>query len=193
MSMTVEQTQCLLAFLGYYPAKDIDGQWGPKSTAAAKAFQTAYGLTADGIFGPETEARIRQVIGDQEAPVVEEKDWWEEIEFFTREEFRCKCGGRYCSGYPAEMKREAVLLADRARKHFGRPGHVVSGLRCPQHNANSGGVANSQHMYGEAIDLRIVGVSAVELLNFLQKQPEVRYAYSINSTNVHFDIPKGAR
>lgn len=54
-------------------------------------------------------------------------------------------------------------------------------------------VHNSQHMYGEAMDIRINGVSGDELLAFFLRQPEVRYAYKINSTNVHFDIPKGAR
>lgn len=191
--MTVAQKQCLLAFLDYYPARNIDGQWGPQSEAATRSFQTAYDFPVDGIFGPETEKRIREAIGSGETPTVQDGDWWEEIKYFTREEFKCKCGGRYCDGYPAEMKREVVLAADRARKHFGRPGHTISGLRCPQHNANSGGVANSQHMFGEAIDLYIEGVSADELLAFVQQQPEIRYAYKINSTNVHFDIPKGAR
>lgn len=54
-------------------------------------------------------------------------------------------------------------------------------------------MANSQHMYGEAMDIRIDGVSGDELLAFFLRQPEVRYAYKIDSTNVHFDIPKGAR
>ena len=70
---------------------------------------------------------------------------------------------------------------------------MVSGLRCKVHNANCGGVANSQHMYGEAVDLRIKGVSGDKLLAYMKQQPEVRYAYKINATNVHFDIPKGAR
>ena len=48
-------------------------------------------------------------------------------------------------------------------------------------------------MYGEAIDLRVDGVSAEELLAFVTAQPEIRYAYGINETNVHFDIPKGER
>lgn len=191
--MTVLQKQCLLAFLGYYPAQSIDGLWGPRSEEATGNFQKAFGLTPDGTWGEKTQERILEVIGTGEAPVPPETDWWREIKHFTREEFKCRCGGRYCGGYPAEMRREAVQVADRARTHFGSPGHVVSGLRCPRHNANSGGVANSQHMYGEAVDLRIEGVSAEELLAFVQAQPEIRYAYKINSTNVHFDIPEGAR
>lgn len=86
-----------------------------------------------------------------------------------------------------------MLLADRARANFDRPAHVISGLRCPEWNRIQGGVANSQHMYGEAMDIRIDGVSADSLLAFFQEQPEVRYCYKINSTNVHFDIPKGQR
>jgi peptidoglycan hydrolase-like protein with peptidoglycan-binding domain len=31
-----------------------DGDFGPKSTAALKAWQTANGLTADGVVGPVT-------------------------------------------------------------------------------------------------------------------------------------------
>lgn len=189
--MTVKQKQCLLAYLGYYTGS-IDGEWGPLSQAAASDFQREYGgLTIDGIIGGETEEALKTAVA-QGMPE-KETDFWEEIEYFTREEFRCKCGGIYCDGYPAEMKREVVAVADRARKHFGRPGHVVSGLRCPQHNINSGGVTNSQHMYGEAVDLRIEGVTSETLLSFVRQQPEIRYAYQINATNVHFDIPKGAR
>lgn len=183
--MTVKQKQCLLCYLGYYMGQ-IDGLWGQQSQAATVAFQKAQGLTADGIFGEATEGAILEAItGGTD-------DWWSGIRYFDRGEFACKCG-KYCDGYPAEMQRTVVELADRAREHFGAPATVVSGLRCQTHNANCGGVANSQHMYGEAADLRIQGVTATALLSYLQQQPEVRYAYAINETNVHFDIPKGAR
>jgi len=39
----------------------------------------------------------------------------------------------------------------------------------------------------------IQGVTAEQQYQFIRKQPEIRYTYKINSTNVHFDIPKGAR
>lgn len=187
--MTIPQKQHLLGFLGYYQGK-VDGDWGPASRQALAAFQKDHCKTVDGIWGEESQTRILEVISRWED--AGEVDWWKEIRHFTREEFRCKCG-KYCSGYPAQMRRQAVLLADRAREHFGKPGYVVSGLRCRQHNADVGGVANSQHMYGEAVDLRIQNVDADTLLEFFRKQPEVRYAYKINETNVHFDIPKGER
>jgi len=184
--MTVIQIQCLLNYLGY-DTGGVDGIWGRKSQNATKAFQKDHGLKVDGVFGEKEEEKILQVITE------EEDDWWKEIQYFTREEFACKCGGKYCDGYPAAVQKPLVQIADRARGHFGAPATVVSGLRCRIHNANTGGVDNSQHMYGEAVDLRIRGVSSMELLGYLQQQPEVRYAYAINDTNVHFDIPKGNR
>ncbi len=181
--MTVKQKQCLLCYLGYYEGL-IDGIWGEKSTAATKQFQRDSGLEANGIFGSTAEETILEVIASG--------DWWDSIRYFTREEFACKCG-KYCNGYPAQMRREVVEIADAARAHFGKPGIVVSGLRCREWNRIQGGVENSQHMYGEAVDLKIQGVSAENLLAYIQKQPGVRYAYAINETNVHFDIAKGER
>ena len=46
---------------------------------------------------------------------------------------------------------EAVL--DPARERLGKPITVNSGFRCPLHNSKVGGVANSQHMRGEAADV----------------------------------------
>lgn len=196
--MTLKQKQALLAYLGYYDGP-LDGLWGEKSQMAVIGFQRAYmeQIEVDGIFGEATEKRILEVIASGAKPketiLPESADWWKDIRYFTREEFKCKCGGQYCDGYPAEMQEAVVKIADAARVHFGRPAHVVSGLRCRQWNAHEGGVANSQHMYGEAIDLRIDGVSAESLRQFVSTQPGHRYSYCINSTNVHFDINKVGR
>ena len=201
--MTVKQKQCLLAYLGYYDGQP-DGIWGQRSRAATVAFQRAYGLTADGIFGIGTEQKILAVIASGEESIATDTnvgvnvdatspDWWKYIRYFSREEFRCKCGGKYCNGYPAEMQEAVVKIADAARNHFGKPAYVISGLRCKQWNAHEGGVANSQHMHGEAIDLRIDGVDSETLRQFVATQPGHRYSYRINSTNVHFDINKVGR
>jgi len=166
---------------------------GNKTMAATIWFQKAVGLTPTGIADSVTRSVILSNAGPEPQEKPENSDWWDDIEFFDREEFRCKCGGVHCDGFPAEPKEALVRLADGARRHFGAPATVVSGLRCKVHNANCKGVANSQHMYGEAVDLRVRGVSADNLLAYIKTQPGVRYAYKINSTNVHFDIPKGER
>ena len=203
--MTIKQQQHLLGYLGYYNGQ-IDGQWGRMSTEACRAFQADYGLEPDGICGTMTKKMLIGAISGTaakvERPAEAEQEatekpktgtFWDGIRYFTRAEFKCKCGGTFCDGYPAEMQEAVVKIADAARAHFGRPAHVVSGLRCRQWNAHEGGVANSQHMYGEAIDLRIDGVGSEELRQFVATQPGHRYSYCINSTNVHFDIPKVGR
>ena len=196
--MTLKQKQALLAYLGCYDGP-LDGIWGEKSQRATIDFQRAYmeQTAVDGIFGAETEKRILDVVASGEEPIADKMsataDWWQGIRYFTRAEFKCKCGGQFCDGYPAEMQEAVVKIADAARAHFGRPAHVISGLRCKQWNAHEGGVETSQHMYGEAIDLCIEGVSAETLRQFAAAQPGHRYSYCINSTNVHFDIPKVGR
>ncbi len=200
--MTIKQIQHLLAYLGFYK-EDVDGIWGVKSQEATIQFQRAYkSLAVDGIVGEKTEKTLRHAVCygmpemEEDPKESTQNAGWGDIQHFTREEFKCKCGQYhppYCDGYPSEMDLRVVRLCDGARKHFGKAGHVVSGLRCPQHNVDSGGVANSQHMYGEAVDLRIDGVSADSLLDYFLKQPGVRYAYKINATNVHVDVPAGKR
>ena len=203
--MTDKQKQHLLGYLGYYSGQ-VDGVWGQISVEATKAFQADYGLTADGICGAMTQKMLIGAIAGTAVKVEQPAEaeqatmdkpntgtFWDDIRYFTREEFKCKCGGKYCDGYPAEMQEAVVKIADAAREHFGRPAHVISGLRCRQWNAHEGGVANSQHMYGEAIDLRIDGVSAETLRQFVSSQPGCRWSYCINSTNVHFDINKVGR
>lgn len=198
--MTHRQRQHLLAYLGYYVG-EVDGNWGSGSKAACRAFQEDFqGIQVDGLGGPETDKALRHAVAYDmfrvaDAADVSTKagDFWDEIEDFERDEFRCKCGGKYCNGFPHEPQEAMVRLAQGARRHFGRPAIIISGLRCERHNANEGGVVNSQHIYGEACDIQIPGVSSAKLLAYFQGQPGVRYAYAINGTNVHFDIPKGAR
>jgi len=56
----VRALQRALKSLGY-PVGTIDGQYGPATKTAVAAFQHAEGLTADGVFGPNTlNALIRK-------------------------------------------------------------------------------------------------------------------------------------
>ena len=170
--MTIKQKQCLLAYLGYY-AGEIDGSFGPLSVAAAKAFQQDFGgIAVDGICGEQTEKALKHAVAYGIEKKTDSTDYtgvqnnstenstngntgtfWDEIRYFTRDEFACKCGGRYCNGYPAEIDAGMVKITDQIRARIGKPIHVNSGLRCNVHNANVGGVSNSQHLYGNAADL----------------------------------------
>lgn len=180
--MTNKQKQYLLGFLGYYSGV-VDGQWGTLSQAATVAFQRDHSLRADGIFGTETEKVIRRVIADGN-----EENWWKEIRHFTREEFRCKCGGKHCDGFPAEPERVLLAVADRIRAHFAAAAVVSSGIRCNDHNAAVGGVVNSRHLSGKAMDFCVVGIGVSEVLTYAKMQPEIRYVYAIDDHYVHMDV-----
>lgn len=168
--MTVKQRQHLLAYLGYYVGT-VDGEWGAMSRTACTAFQRTVGITRDGHGGPETDKYLKKAVADdafKTQPVGEDKPatgtFWDEIEFFTREEFRCQCGGKYCNGFPVEPHEATVRYADAIRKRLGKAVPVNSGVRCRTWNAIQGGVANSNHMGGGAVDLgHPVGVTPAQM------------------------------
>lgn len=201
--MTNKQRQNLLQYLDYYIGLP-DNDWGPLSREACKAFQQDRNLTPNGYGSPETDkALLYAVYNDLKKPQPVEDEvisnsetpagtFWDDIEYFTRDEFRCKCGGKYCNGFPAEPKELLVRIADQLRKNLGVPITIISGLRCPTWNKIQGGVENSQHMYGEAADVYARGMSQLRVETELDNIGGVRYHYPITgSSNVHFDIPKG--
>lgn len=114
--------------------------------------------------------------------------WWDTIKYFTKNEFKCKCGGKYCNGFPHEPVQLLVKAADQVREHFGKPVNLTSGLRCTIHNANEGGVSNSRHLYGKAMDFYVTGETADTVLAFVLTLPNIRYAYKINDRCVHMDV-----
>ena len=63
----VRQIQEALAALYFYPEKGaknngIDGYYGAKTANAVKRFQMMHGLTADGIYGPKTRAKLDDLL-----------------------------------------------------------------------------------------------------------------------------------
>lgn len=199
--MTDKQKQHLLGYLGYY-AGVPDGIWGRLSGEATRAFQAGYALEPDGIFGPATEKRILEAIGSGEQPVEKEAeeapDWWKEIRYFAREEFRCPCG--QCGGFPVEPQEAIVRATDDLREALGVPVTVVppdghsggSGVRCQTYNDSlSGSVPNSRHVLGKAVDFIARGKSDTEIEAYLAKIKAagvIRYWYRISPGSHHMDV-----
>ena len=212
--MTIEQKQCLLRYLGYYTGA-IDGVWGEGSQLATIDFQRAYmePTDVDGIFGVDTEKRILEVIATGEKPVYKKSDrtdctmdytnvqnnnagnsthkntgtFWDGIKHFKRSEFACKCG-KYCNGYPAEIDMKMVKIADAIRERIRKPISVNSGLRCKTHNANVGGVSNSQHLYGTAADLGCpIGCTPSQMASIAEEIMGNTGGIGIYSWGIHID------
>lgn len=193
--MNTKQLQNLLAYLGYYSGA-IDGILGAGTKLALRDFQQAYGIAADGIPGANSYKALKQAVASDKfktetavttAQTTTGDIFWSGIKYFKRSEFACKCG-KYCNGYPVEMNASVVRAADKVRAHFNSPATVSSGIRCSKHNANVGGVTNSRHTKGKAIDFCVSGFSASMVLPYVQSLPEIRYAYAINSNYVHMDV-----
>ena len=205
--MTVIQIQHLLAYLGYDPG-DCDGVMGRNTQAAVRRFQADYGLTADGDPGSATQKMLIGAIAgtaakvDRPAQTGQEAGktgtFWDDIQFFSRAEFRCQCGGKYCNGFPAEPAEETVRMADEIRRQAGVPLKVNSGVRCKQHNAdpNVGGVWNSLHLTGQAVDLS-GSISPAKLRQIAEQvQAEMipgRGGLGLYSWGVHVDNGKKSR
>lgn len=150
--MTVKQKQCLLVYLGYDPGA-IDGIDGKNTQAALAAFRADYGVGAEGLVGA-----VAGTIAKLDKPLSVDTTtgtFWDEVEFFTRNEFRCPC--KRCGGFPVEPEETMVRVVDEIRRRAKVPISIVdsggSGVRCKEHNAEVGGVANSEHLYGRAADL----------------------------------------
>ena len=101
---------------------------------------------------------------------------------FASTEFDCH-GNGCCSSTKVDSK--LVDYLQQIRNHFGKAVSINSGYRCAKHNASVGGASRSNHMDGEAADIRISGVTPIEV---------ARYAESIGilgigvySWGVHID------
>lgn len=191
----IRQIQDALDLLGYGPI-DNDGIFGPATRKATKKFQQQEGLSDDGIPGPLTKDKLLEAVTagrvyksqkTTSKPTGKTGTFWDEIRYFTREEFRCQCGGKYCNGFPAEPQELLLRQADTLRKMVG-PMRLSSGLRCKTHNAEVGGVSNSRHLSGKAMDFCVTGKTSAQLLAEIKKLPKIRYAYAINANYVHMDI-----
>lgn len=198
--MTVRQTQCLLDYLGYDPGI-IDGLDGANTRDAVKAFQAAESLTVDGVVGVQTGKALLDAVSngrvykppdgatDKMVSVAADgPSWWADIRYFKHSEpyIACSCGK--CGGFPVEPAEKLMRLADAVREAAGKPMVPTSTVRCKTHNAEVGGVWNSRHLLGHAMDFRIPGLSAAEVLSIVRQQKNVVYCYAIDAQHVHMDI-----
>lgn len=113
-----------------------------------------------------------------------------EFKNFKYSEFKCKCGGKYCNGYPVPFSYDLAKNLQTIRTHFGKPLIITSPLRCETWNSKQGGVKNSKHKKGWACDFYIKGVSYNTLAKYVKTLPYFNYCYRINKNQdvIHYDI-----
>lgn len=85
------------------------------------------------------------------------------------------------------LKPELVALLDKARGISGVPFSITSGLRTPSQNASAGGVENSAHLLGKAVDIHCP--SSVNRLKMVKALLEVGFKrIGIGKDFIHADI-----
>ena len=107
---------------------------------------------------------------------------------FTMSELKCKCGGRYCNGFPVGFSYHLLKNLQDIRNHFSRAVIITSAVRCNQHNKNVGGVTKSKHKEGRAVDFYVKGISYNTLSNYVNNLPYKNYKYNISGSVMHYDI-----
>ena len=135
-----------------------------------KKLQKKYMRSADvdGIYGPDTDRVLRHVYNCSK------------VKNFKPEEFKCPCGR--CTGYPDWMKEVELNHIQTIRSHYDKPMIITSGLRCNYENMRVGGVANSAHKTGYAVDFYMKGVTdTIEhrkaSLKYIKMLPDHQFTY----------------
>lgn len=169
--LSVKKRQQYLKNLGFYKGK-IDGKEGPLTKKAYKSLQTKYfpKKYVDGIYGNQTEFLVRNA---------------ERVRLyapnFDLTEFRCECGGKYCTGYPALLSIRMLKNLQSVRSEFGVTINT-SGLRCETYNNSLvGSVRGSKHTKGKAVDIYISKYSGLtgrkKVIDYYIKLTGSNYAY----------------
>ena len=189
MLLSKKNRQSYLKYLGFYDGK-VDGIEGKLTRAAYKDIQDKYFERAqdrDGKYGKNTDKLLRSAYN---------------VALFCKnfrlEEFKCQCGGKYCTGYPAVLDHQLLANVQSTRDQYG-PTVITSGLRCSKHNSKVGGSLTSRHKSGKAVDVigaytkTEAGRNAV--MRFWKTLPGQRYTYcNIGGSNpgmgnaVHGDV-----
>jgi zinc D-Ala-D-Ala carboxypeptidase len=146
----------------YFP---LDGQFGPGTAAAVKAFKTFHGLPANSV----ANRAVFRILEDLRDPNGSTKHF--NYSEFTQN-FNPMCGAR-ANSYEgtfrggvvstARVKRNVRRLMWRLEAVRAKLGHnpvgINSGYRSVAYNDCIGGARASQHMYGTAADNRVANVN----------------------------------
>lgn len=174
---------------------DIDGIIGNDTVACLTRYQTAVGLTADGIMGVET---YRKLFNDPSyGAAVTSQATGGISAHFNKSEFRCGCGGRYCNGYNGkEVSTSLLNILEKLRSYYGRPIVITSGIRCQKYNDSlRGSIKTSAHIQGKAADIYIRGITdtvsgraQVKRLAYQYGAKYVYYGTSNMGNAVHINV-----
>jgi len=110
-----------------------------------------------------------------------------EMKYFKLSEFDGKdAKGERIPGTGGNMRASTLVKCDNLREAFGKPLVVASGYRTPERNKQVGGVKNSSHLLGYAVDWK--DISDSELISFLDAAWAAGFRrFGIMALGIHTD------
>ena len=109
------------------------------------------------------------------------------LQHFKLSEFDAKdANGKKIPGTGGQMRASTLVKCDALRDLYGQPLVVSSGIRTPERNAQVGGVKNSSHLLGYAVDWK--NISDNDLIPFLDAAWDADFRrFGIMATGIHTD------
>lgn len=102
---------------------------------------------------------------------------------FTVKEFACKDGSD-----PIFINSALVDILQKIRDHFGKPVTITSAYRTVARNNAIKGAKYSQHLYGNAADIKVQGTNPKTVSEYADKLMPNKGGIGTYSTFTHIDV-----
>jgi hypothetical protein len=110
-------------------------------------------------------------------------------EFYSTVNFNGRDYKRVVEPYPEYLTNVLNVAGElqKIRQYFNKPVIVTSAFRTPYYNALIKGAKNSQHLYGNAADIKITGVKPQEIMEAAQEITNFK-GYGLSKYFIHLDL-----
>lgn len=102
---------------------------------------------------------------------------------FKRSEFACKCGCGF-----SDINPKLIEVLEDVRSHFDAPVIINSGCRCERHNQAVGGKTHSQHLLGNASDIRVKNTAPKAVADYLEAKYPGKFGVGRYPSFTHIDV-----
>lgn len=187
---TLKLVQTALQKLGYYTDK-IDGLFGKNTGEAFARWKTDNFLSDTNLIGQTSWEELQK--DAEKINVINWKDFTCKVsKYFTVSEVTQNDSRRI----PKDKNIQNNILKiakelDKIREEWGSPIGVTSWYRPPAINKSVGGVSNSQHINGSAVDIYPIGGDIYKFQTWLDKRWTMALGYGAKKNFVHLDLRPG--